>query len=106
LLPVRQFATGKAIMQVIVIEGHSASYADPVSVNAGDPVILTGKADEWDGHTWLWAEGPDGKVGWMPDAIVENRGGRWHANRDYSAAELTCARNEILIVVEETHGWA
>jgi len=93
-------------MQVIAIEGHSATYADPISIKAGDPVTLSGKTDEWDGHIWLWAEGPDGKAGWVPDSIIENRDGQARADRDYSAAELTCIKGEILIAVEETHGWA
>lgn len=93
-------------MQMMVIEDHIASYADPISIKAGDPIMLTGKTDEWDGHIWLWAVGLDGRVGWVPDAIVENRDGHERSNRDYSAVEMTCAKGETLIVIEETHGWA
>lgn len=93
-------------MQRRVTQCHSATYADPISVKAGDLILLTGKTDEWDGHAWLWAEGPDGKTGWVPDTIVESGDGQALANRDYSAIELTCVEGEILIVVEETHGWA
>lgn len=100
------FTTGEMVMQVTVIEGHSATYADPIRFRAGDHLVLTGKADEWDGHTWLWAEGPDGKAGWVPDDIIENRNGQQHARRDYSAIELSCATGEHLIVIAETHGWA
>lgn len=92
-------------MQVRVMEGHVATYPDPIRLKAGDTLTLTGQTDEWDGHTWLWAQGPDGKAGWVPDTIVENVAGLAKANRDYSAMELTCSKDDVLIVVEETHGW-
>lgn len=93
-------------MRVVAIEDHSASYTDPISVKLGDLITLTGKTDDWDGHIWLWAEGPDGKVGWVPDTIIENKNGRGSVCRDYSAMELGCSKGELLTVVEETHGWA
>lgn len=93
-------------MQVRTIEEHFAVYADPICVKAGDRLTLTGKTDEWDGHIWLWAVGADGKAGWVPDSIVENRTERFQASRDYSAIELDCAKDEIVNVIEEIHGWA
>lgn len=93
-------------MRVRAIKEHTAIYADPICVKAGDRITLTGKTDEWDGHIWLWAVGADGKAGWVPDTIVEKRGERLQVNRDYSAIELTCTKDEILNLVEKTHGWA
>lgn len=48
-------------MQMIVVEGHVATYSDPIIVKTGDLITLIGETDEWDGHVWLWAEGVDGK---------------------------------------------
>ncbi|TKT74822.1 hypothetical protein XW59_022920 [Aquamicrobium sp. LC103] len=89
-----------------VIRDHAASYADPVVLNAGDPIRLTGEKEVWDGHAWLWAEGPDGKAGWVPDTIVQSSHGKLYARHDYSAMELTCFEGETLSIAMETHGWA
>lgn len=93
-------------MRKSVIEDHSATYPDPIVVRAGDLIVLSGKSDVWDGHRWLWATGPDGKAGWVPDSFVMSSQGTTRATRDYSAAELTCRKGAILTVSEETHGWA
>ncbi|PST27345.1 hypothetical protein C7U60_01595 [Mesorhizobium plurifarium] len=94
-------------MRKVVVKDHVASYPDPIAVKAGDTVYLSGKADNWDGHEWLWAIGPDRREGWVPGGIVGGRDGNGtYAIRDYSAAELTCRKGEVLLIVEETHGWA
>ncbi|MBA8901549.1 MULTISPECIES: SH3 domain-containing protein [unclassified Phyllobacterium] len=94
-------------MRKVVTLGHDATYPDPITLKVGDEVILTGKTDCWDGHTWLWAKGPDGKTGWLPDTAVEkNFRGQSIACRNYSAMELTCATGETVLILDETHGWA
>lgn len=89
----------------IVSEAHVASYADPIAFRIGDPVNLTGKSDNWNGHIWLWAVGPDGRSGWIPDTAVCLSEERPIASCNYSAIELTCPVGEILTVLDETHGW-
>ena len=93
-------------MRKRVIESHSATYLDAIAFRAGDPIVLSGKIDVWDGHRWLWATGPDGKAGWVPDSFVASGHGKTCAARDYSAAELTCRAGEILTASAEVHGWA
>ena len=90
----------------IVTEAHVASYADPIAFKIGDPINLTGKSDNWNGHIWLWAVGPDGRSGWIPDTAIRLLEGQHIASYPYSAAELSCSAGEVLIVLEETHGWA
>lgn len=93
-------------MKKSVIIDHTAIYPDPIAVAAGDVLILTGKSDQWDGHLWLWASGPDGRAGWVPDCLVVVTDGKPRAVRSYSAAELTCRQGETVTVIEVTHGWA
>ncbi|NTG32324.1 hypothetical protein G6L08_34860 [Agrobacterium rhizogenes] len=93
-------------MKKAIVEDHKATYLDPIAVKAGDMISLSGKTDNWDGHTWLWAEGLNGKAGWIPDSLVRSADRKTYAIRDYSAAELTCRKGEVLLVTEETHGWA
>ena len=80
---------------------HAASYADPIEVRAGDPLALSGREEVWDGGRWLWAAGPDGREGWVPDDLP--RGGV--AARDYSARELTCRAGDLVTPLEASRGW-
>jgi len=88
-----------------LLEDHVASYEDPIAFTQGQALSLTGKAEIWDGYRWLWAVGPDGRAGWIPDDSVIVKDGGVIALRDYSAMELTCDKGAILLVIEETHGW-
>ena len=90
----------------IVLEGHTASYDDPIELAKGEYLSLTGREDLWDGRRWLWAVSPSGKDGWIPDNLITNIDGRLAAVRDYSAVELTCVAGEAVNVLAETHGWA
>ena len=90
---------------VRVIVAHNASYADPIAVAAGDALILTGRADIWEGHRWLWAVAPDGREGWVPDTLPVIPDGTARAERDYSARELDCAEGAQLEALAATHGW-
>jgi len=86
-----------------VTAAWTASYDDPIALKAGEPLILTGRADIWEGgHRWLWAVAPDGREGWVPDSLVAP-GDR--ARRDYSAAELTVETGQRVEALDATHGW-
>lgn len=52
-------------MEFIVIENWQATYADPIRLESGDPVYLTGRQDNWNGHIWLWARSVSGLEGWI-----------------------------------------
>ena len=61
----------------------------------------------WNGHTWLWAIGEDGREGWVPDSLVEGaKPSEQVAKFDYSAIELTCELDETLTRHKSTHGWS
>ena len=87
---------------VVVTKSWIATYPDPISIKAGDPVRLSGRKDIWDGHVWLWAIAPSNKEGWIPDTLLDGTIARY----DYSAQELTCNIGEKLIVLKQTHGWS
>ena len=89
-----------------VLRSHSASYPDPIVVTTGEQLRLTGRSDLWDGHRWLWAISAGGKEGWVPDDLVVRSSQSCHADRNYSAVELTCTKGERLEVLSQTHGWA
>ena len=89
-------------MRRVIAENWTASYGEPIAVQADDPVMLTGRRDSWDGHVWLWARGPDGREGWVPDDLIDGAG---RARRAFDAAELSCLAGEALDMLEATHGW-
>jgi SH3-like domain-containing protein len=90
----------------VVLENHTASYADPIEVTKGAPISLTGREDTWDGHRWLWAVADDGREGWVPDDLVSETDDGPVAARDFAAIELTCSAGEAVAFIRETHGWA
>lgn len=92
-------------MKFSVTETWKATYADPIRLNAGEPVYLTGRQDNWDGHIWLWARSAAGQEGWIPDSIVGQRETGLFAREDYSAAELSCQAGQVIAGEKETHGW-
>lgn len=86
---------------VRVIADWSATYPDPITLSKDDPVTLTGREDIWDGYRWLWAAAPDGREGWVPDALIRNG----ISLGDYSAVELSCRSGEAVTLHRKTHGW-
>lgn len=92
-------------MRYEVTLGWQASYDDPIRLRAGDAVVPDGRQERWEGHLWLWARGPDGREGWVPDDLLRREAGGWFARRDYSAVELSCAAGQVLEGGEAGHGW-
>lgn len=88
-----------------VVTDWKAAYEDPITLEAKDVVLLNGKTDTWEGHLWIWARNSNGKEGWIPDTLIETVSGEHYAKDKFSAVELTCNVGEILIGLDETHGW-
>lgn len=88
-----------------VIAGWKATFKDPITLKAKDVVLVNGKTDTWEGHLWVWARNNRGKEGWVPDTLIETIDGEHYAKDGFSAAELTCNVGEILVGLDETHGW-
>ena len=89
-----------------VTKAHERSYADPITLAAGDGVTIT-QRELWDGvHVWLWCIGPTGKAGWVPERYLQVDGEQGQAVREYSAWELTVSEGQTLTVLDEDGGWA
>lgn len=85
-----------------VIEEWERVYEEPIAFAKGDPIELTGREDDWEGHRWVWAKAQDGKQGWVPDRFIDKDG---IAKRAYSAHELSCQVGEVLDELQNAHGW-
>ena len=92
--------------QRVVVITHSATYADPITVESGGMVTLSGRQDIWNGHLWLWTVANDGREGWVPESLVNSKKPAIQTARfAYSAKELSCERGEQLTAVKSSHGW-
>ncbi len=88
-----------------VIADHQASYPDPISVQAGEELYVSGKEDNWRGWIWLWCENSAGKSGWVPRGYVERRDEKHVARYDYDAIELSVRAGEEVTLEKEESGW-
>jgi hypothetical protein len=92
-------------MKYRVIQPWQLTYVDPIILKENQPVELTGKTDNWAGHVWLWAINAAGQEGWIPDNLVRSTTSGNYATANYLALELTCDAGELLLGLEERHGW-
>ena len=88
-----------------VVKAHKAIYDNPVVLARGEVFTLTGRSDNWHGHTWLWAAAADGREGWVPDDLAVRKNGRTIAGDDYSAVELDVAPGAQIMVGKSRNGW-
>jgi uncharacterized protein YgiM (DUF1202 family) len=84
---------------------YQAQYADPIHVRAGEPVEVSEKTDNWQGHTWVWCTDVRGKSGWVPQPYLIQRDRTWIVHRDYNAVELSVQAGETVQVAEAQSGW-
>ncbi len=90
----------------LVIKNHQAVYKNPIRLTKGDRLDLSGRRDNWDGHTWLWAKAEDGREGWIPDDLPVIENGMARAAYNYSAFELDVDKGEYVTILGKSHGWA
>ncbi len=90
----------------LVIADHASTYPDPLSLAKGESFNLSGKTDDWDGNSWLWAQACNGREGWVPDDLPVEQNSGTIAAYDYDARELDVLANDHLKVLRQSHGWA
>jgi uncharacterized protein YgiM (DUF1202 family) len=88
-----------------VTKSHQQSYADPITMRAGDTVEISGKEDNWNGWVWIWCTNQQGKSGWVPKSYVELSGSTGRARCDYDAIELSVSVGEEVLIEKEESGW-
>jgi hypothetical protein len=88
---------------VRVVRDYVAQYPDPITVRAGDRVLVGVDDPEFPG--WRWCTGPDRRAGWVPEPFFEAHGREAVMLRDYTARELTVSAGAEVSVGEAIHGW-
>ena len=91
-----------------VSRDYRATNADPITVRAGEPLLLSGRVEPWMDQPewiWVWATDPRGKSGWVPQTYILQQGDQASARYDYSARELDAGAGEIVRIEREESGW-
>ena len=88
----------------LVVAGFDAKYPDQMAIDTGQELTLI-QGDELPG--WLLCQNSDGKQGWVPEKIVEVRGGRAVAQQPHDAREISMQEGEIVRIerIETGRAW-
>ena len=87
-----------------VVRAYTAQYPDPITVRAGDRVVVGADDPEFPG--WWWCTGPDRRAGWVPAELMRREGAEGVMLRDYTARELGVQAGVEVVVHEVVSGWA
>ena len=82
---------------------YDAQYLDPISVRAGDRVVVGREDPEYPG--WRWCTAPDERAGWVPESFLQLEGVLGTMLRDYTARELTVSEGAAVVIGEAVSGW-
>ncbi len=87
-----------------VIRAYQAVYPDLLVIKTGEELNVGENDTQW--PAFVWCTNRAGKGGWVPDNYIDRQAeGRGLARRDYSAAELSAAVGEEIILEQEEGGW-
>lgn len=84
-------------------KASSPTYPDPIKLQAGDLVEVSGEEDDG----WIWCRNHAGKEGWVPLSYMTaaGDGAARTALSDYDATELPVEVGEEFQAELEEHGW-
>jgi len=88
----------------VVIRAYEKQYLQPICVRAGEIVNVEREDDGYPG--WWWCTAADGLSGWVPEELLEREGPSAKVTEDYSAAELSVAVGQEVVVQEIRRDWA
>lgn len=88
---------------VRIIRKYTPQYPDPLSVSAGEKVLVGREDGEFPG--WRWCRAADGREGWVPRELLSTEAAEASVARDYSARELPVTPGEQVTVENECHEW-
>ena len=87
-----------------VVREYAAQYPDPITVQAGDRVLVGADDPEFPG--WRWSRGPDGRAGWVPEPLLQQEGSEAIMLQDYTARELSVQAGTEVVLQHAISGWA
>jgi O-6-methylguanine DNA methyltransferase len=96
---------GRGLPWRTIGSAYAPQYPDPIAVDVGERVRFQARPDDGEFPGWRWAEGADGRCGWVPEAWFRVDGDQGVARRRYSARELPVAAGDGVLVLDEFGGW-
>lgn len=94
-------------MDYLVIKDHETEYPNPITLEAGEKVIIGEEHEPVEGENWEnWVyciKEDNSNAGWVPKQIIDYE--KEIILRDYSAKELSIAEGAIVEGIEEMNGW-
>jgi hypothetical protein len=88
---------------VRVARDYTAHYPDPITVRAGDRVLVGSDDPAFPG--WWWCTGPDRRAGWVPEQFLRREGQDAVMLRDYTARELSVQAGAEVVLHHAISGW-
>jgi SH3-like domain-containing protein len=89
---------------VRVLQEYIAQYPDPITVRAGERVVVGEDDPKFPG--WRWCTGPDGRSGWVPEELLDRAERDAVMRQDYTARELSVRAGVEVILHRVVSGWA
>jgi hypothetical protein len=89
---------------VRVVREYVAQYPDPITVRAGDHVIVGADDPEFPG--WWWCTGTDGRARWVPEQLLQRTGTDAVMRQHYTARELSVQPGAEVVLHHAVNGWA
>jgi uncharacterized protein YgiM (DUF1202 family) len=82
---------------------HEVQYREPISVQAGEKVMVGREDDEFPG--WKWCKASNGREGWIPVELLSYQGAEAIVRQDYSSRELAVESGEEVTIEDMRHDW-
>jgi SH3-like domain-containing protein len=82
---------------------RTIQYSDPLSVAAGEKVMVGREDNEFPG--WRWCKASNGHEGWIPIELLSDQGAEAMVLSDYSARELAVQSGEEVAIEDRRHDW-
>jgi len=91
----------------IVIEDHTSEYPEPISFDAGAPLIVGEAYDRPEGwEHWFFCTTPGQAGGWVPAQVIQRTSGdRAIARTSYTARELDVRKGDRVSGLTRLNGW-
>ena len=99
-----EFPCMQKVQRMVRIKvSRQVQYPDPISVTAGEAVLVGSEDGEFPG--WRWCKASNGREGWIPVELLSNKGAEATVLENYSARELAVESGEQVTIEDMRQDW-
>src|SRR5215831_10779569 len=99
-----EFQCMQKVQRMVRIKvSRQVQYPDPISVTAGEGVLVGSEDGEFPG--WRWCKASNGREGWIPVELLSNKGAEATVLENYSARELAVESGEQVTIEDMRQDW-